>query len=299
MIDFHVHLYSADDLPANQAQFPYVLPEPHPVKDYLDRLIDLGMKPRLVNNVHLSILPDSENVFRAFNTLAELKSENIERYGDIEMIGTILACPQYATPERLNHPQIKGIRFVLHDADPESISPESYSTPDWQSLYARLRADQHIHIYAQEPEANLRVLRQLPEDQVVIIDHLGTCRANRGVKDPAYKALLDEAKKRGNVFFKGPGYRTANTPEEVLPFTKEIVKRLGADRLILEASDAPHVGLDASDHPYKALFTPESALEFTLRLAKLTAEHSDLSYQTVLNAACNKIINPSEEKNND
>lgn len=296
MIDFHVHLYSADDLPANDAQLPYALPAPHPVKDYLDRLIDLGLKPGLVNNVHLSILPDSENVFRSFNTLARLQAENAERYGDIEMVGTILACPEYATTERLNHPQIKGIRFVLHDADPESIMPESYSTTDWQNLYARLRGDQHIHIYAQEPEANLRVLCQLPEDQVVIIDHLGTCRGARGAKDSAYQALLDEAKRRGKVWFKGPGYRTANTPEEVLPFTLEIVQHLGADHLILEASDAPHVGLDAADQPYKALFTPESALEFTLRLAKLTAEQSDLSYAALLNGACNEIINPSKEQ---
>lgn len=295
VIDFHVHLYTAEDLPSNAEQLPYTLPAPHPVQPYLDRMIDAGLKPGLVNNVHLSILSDSENVYRSFVELERLQLEQPERYGDIVMVGTILASPDYATSERLTHPQIKGIRLVLHDAKPETISADSYSGPQWQALYARLRDDQHIHIYAQEPEANLRVLKQMPTDIPVIIDHLGTCRAERGVEDPFYQQLLSEARQRGNVWFKGPGYRTANTPEETLAFTLEIVTKVGGERLILQSTDAPHVGTDAKGQPYAELFSPETALQFTQKLAEMTASEVCFDAQALLNGACAAIINPNKK----
>lgn len=296
MIDFHVHLYTADDLPINAGELPYRLPEPLPVKTYLDSLIEAGYKPDLVNNVHLSILDDSENIFRSFEELKRLQAEHPQRYSGIEMIGTILADPDYATIERLSHPQIKGIRLVLHDACPESITPHTYSGDDWQALYARLRRDQHIHIYAQEPEANLRVLKQIPADRAVVIDHLGTCRLERGPQDRFYQALLEEARSRGNVWFKGPGYRTANTAEQTAPFTLEIIKRLGHNRLLLECTDAPHVGTDRDGQAYAALFTPVSVLQFARSLADITARENHISEQALLNAACADIINPQDPK---
>lgn len=292
MIDFHVHLYTADDLPVNADELPYRLPEPFPVKKYLDSLLDFGFKPRLVNNVHLSILSDSENVFRSFEELERLQADDPQRYGGIEMIGTILANPDYATIERLSHPQIKGVRIVLHDACPESIAPDAYSSRGWQDLYTRLRRDQHIHIYAQEPEANLRVLKQIPADRAVIIDHLGTCRFERGPQDSFYQALLEEASSRGNVWFKGPGYRTANTVEQTAPFTLEIIKCLGRNRLLLECTDAPHVGTDREGQAYAALFTPIRALQFARKLAGVTARESHASEQALLNASYVDIINP-------
>lgn len=292
MIDFHVHLFSSEDLPSNTSGLPYSMPKSNVVKMYLDRLMALGIKPELINNVHLSILPDSENVFNSFSELDRLKQFDPELYGGIVMVGTILACPKYATTQRLSHPQVKGVRVVLHDAYPDTVLPQSYSSDDWLALYARLRTDQHIHIYAQEPEVNLKVLKQIPESLPVVIDHLGSCRVNKGIADKYYQALLKEAKIRGNVWFKGPGYRTSNSPEAVLPFTSEIIKKVGANRLILESTDAPHVGTDTEGVPYDELYDLKSALEFTHSLARLTSNQSNLESQSLLREAYLDILNP-------
>lgn len=294
MIDFHVHLFSSDDLPPNSVDLPYQMPEPNLVKDYLDKLIKAGIKPKLINNVHLSVLPNSDNVFKAFIELDRLKLTDPARYGDITMIGTIVACPVYATADRLMHPQIKGIRVVLHDAHPNSILSDSYCSNAWGELYSRLRSDQHIHIYAQDPEVNLKVLHQIPSSIPVIIDHLGTCLIGNGVNDKHYQSLLKEAKSRNNVWFKGPGYRTAKTPEAVLPFTLEIIKQVGANRLILESTDAPHVGADSTGISYAELFDLESALKFTHRLAELTAKKTDLDELSLLSGACSSVLDPSK-----
>lgn len=99
---------------------------PHPLKDYLDDLISNNIFPVLINNVHLSILPDSENVFASFIELEELKKSDPAQYAGVEIVGTIIANPHSASAERLSHPQVVGVRIVLHDAKPETVGPQDY-----------------------------------------------------------------------------------------------------------------------------------------------------------------------------
>lgn len=285
MTDAHVHFFTTADLRRVAGALPYSLPEPHPLTRYLDGLIAAGCDVDLLNNVHLSILPDSENVFESFDELARLQDSNPEKYGKIRIIGTILADPAYADAARLAHPQVKGVRIVLHDAKPEQIGARDFCDAAWLDMYARLRADQHVHVYAQDPTVNLQILRRLPESVSVGIDHLGTCQPARGVDDPDYVALLLEARARGNVFFKGPGYRTANRAAEVAPFAARIAELVGPDKLILQASDAPHVGKDQDGTPFQDLFTPRTALDFSTRLAGLVADGNDASTRLLLNGA--------------
>ena len=80
-IDSHVHFYTSQDLRRVAGSLPYALPEPHPLTTYLDTLIDAGIAPTFLNNVHLSILPDSENVFASFDELKHLQAANPLRYG--------------------------------------------------------------------------------------------------------------------------------------------------------------------------------------------------------------------------
>lgn len=75
IIDTHVHFYTGEDLARIGGDLPYTLPAPHPLQSYLDGLIGQGRKPALINHVHISILPDSENVFRSFEELAELQRQ--------------------------------------------------------------------------------------------------------------------------------------------------------------------------------------------------------------------------------
>lgn len=284
-IDSHVHFYTSQDLRRVAGSLPYTLPEPHPLTAYLDTLIDAGITPTLINNVHLSILPDSENVFASFEELKNLQATDPLRYGDVKLVGTIKAEPAYATQARLSHPQVIGARIVLHDARPETVSDTQFSDGQWSALYARLLPHQHLHVYAKEAETNLRVLRQIPRDVRVIIDHLGTCHHERDITEPAYVALLTEARERGNVWFKGPGYRTSVHPEETARFVMQIVCAVGADKILLEATDAPHVGTDNKGAPYSALFNPDNAFSFVDAVAQHVSTETRIPVGQLLRGA--------------
>ncbi|WP_338514621.1 amidohydrolase family protein [Pseudomonas poae] len=284
--DNHVHFYTAADLQRVSGPLPYSLPTPHPLTAYLDRLIDVGMLPAVINHVHLSILPDSHNVFASFDELKVLQAANPRRYGGVRLVGTIKAHPVYATHERLAHPQVIGARIVLHDAPPESVHGTRFCTAQWLAFYARLLPHQHVHIYAKEAATTLRVLRQVPESVPVIIDHLGSCHGERGATEPAYLALLAEAQRRGTVWFKGPGYRTAVDPHTVAQFVTQIVRTLGPDRLLLQASDAPHVGVDHQGVPYAREFDVTRAFEFVDAVARHVCEATRLPVSQLLRGAC-------------
>ncbi|WGK88259.1 amidohydrolase family protein [Pseudomonas migulae] len=289
-IDSHVHFYTSDDLRRVAGSLPYTLPEPHPLTTYLDKLIDAGVVPTIINNVHLSILPDSENVFASFDELKSLQAANPSRYGDVRLVGTIKAEPAYATNERLSHPQVIGARIVLHDARPETVSDTRFNDEQWSAFYARLLPHQHLHIYAKEAETNLRVLRQIPDDVRVIIDHLGSCHSERGATEPAYLALLAEAGRRGNVWFKGPGYRTSVSPVETARFVTQIVSALGADKILLEATDAPHVGTDNNGVAYSELFDLPSAFDFVDAVAQHVSTETRIPVGQLLRGASGQLV---------
>lgn len=290
-IDSHVHFYTSEDLRRAGSSLPYTLPAPHPLTVYLDQLIDAGITPSVLNNVHLSILPDSENVFASFEELKQLQSKNPQRYGEIKLVGTIKAQPAYATRERLAHPQVIGARIVLHDARPETVTARRFSDEQWSALYARLLPHQHLHIYAKEAETNLRVLRQIPQEVRVIIDHLGSCHSERDITEPGYIALLAEARARGNVWFKGPGYRTSVDPEQTARFAAQIVRVVGADKILLEATDAPHVGSDHSGASYSELFDVHRAFNFVDVVALLVSKETRIPVEQLLRGAVGQLAN--------
>lgn len=289
-IDGHVHFYTEADLARVAGPVPYALPAPHSITAYLDGLIDKGHTPKLLNNVHLSILPDSENVFASFAELAALQARDPERYGAIRLWGTIKADPDYADTARLSHPQVAGIRIVLLDAAPETVSDDAYCGAEWQALFARLRPDQHVHVYAQQAATNLKVLRQVPGHLRVIIDHLGSGYTEEGCDSPAFYDLLTEARRRGNVWFKGPGYRTSIDVDNVVPFAVRIVRDVGASRLMLEATDAPHVGLDHQQRAYAHHFTPLQTFDFCTQLAEKVAEITGVAARSLLRDAASEIF---------
>lgn len=287
--DSHVHFFTSRDLRRVSAALPYALPAPHSLTAYLDNLMDAGIAPTLINNVHLSILPDSDNVFASFDELENLQAADLQRYGGVRLVGTIKADPAYATKERLSHPQVIGARIVLHDAPPESVSPTQFSNEQWLAFYQRLQAHQHLHIYAKEAETNLRVLRQIPCDVRVFIDHLGTCHPERGITEPAWIALLAEASARGNVWLKGPGYRTSSHPEETARFVTQIVRAVGADKILLEATDAPHVGTDNEGVKYSERFNSEKAFNFVDAVARHVSQANEIPIGQLLRGASGQL----------
>ncbi|MER9545280.1 amidohydrolase family protein [Mesorhizobium sp. M0437] len=294
-LDGHVHFFTASDLEVVAGRLPFALPVPHLLSNYLAQLAKSGVAPKLLNNVHLSVLPDSSNVFASFEEMEALRAQWPGRYDEVRLVGTIKADPTYATAERLSHPQVVGIRVVLHDAPPESISDHAYGGSDWLALLARLRTDQHVHVYAKEAETNLRVLRQIPDQIRVVIDHLGTCHPERGEDEPSYHALLQEAGRRGNVWFKGPGYRTSTKVDEVVPFVRAIIKAVSADRVLLSASDAPHVGTDNEGVGFASHYNSVSALEFCEALASSVSFATGIPVRRLLSAAADDLF-PIQQK---
>ncbi|WP_210339508.1 amidohydrolase family protein [Ensifer sp. ENS08] len=295
LVDAHVHFYTSADLEAVKGLLPYSLPAPHTLSAYLEHLSETGAMPRLVNNVHLSILPDSANIFASFDEMESLKRSDPGRYGDVALVGTIKADPEYATAERLRHPQVVGVRIVLHDTPPDRVSEAQYTGSGWKALFERLRPDQHVHVYAKEAGTNLRVLRQIPRHIPVLIDHLGSCHAERGANEPSYRALLEEAKARGNVWFKGPGYRTSATVDGALPFVLAIVSGVGPDRILLSASDAPHVGADGGGRSFESQFDAVAALNFSEALANAASEITSVPARQLLSAAAYYIFPRPDE----
>ncbi len=292
-IDAHVHFFDMAHLTKAAGRQPYTLPAPHPLRTYLDGLIEAGRRPARLNNVHLSILPDSRNVFDSFETLDALQKDDPGRYGGISLAGTIVADPAYATAERLAHPQVCGIRIVLHDADLDAVSGDAFATPEWRALFARLRTGQHVHVYAKKPEVNLAVMRRIPSGTPLVVDHLGTCHSERGASDPHFAALVAEAGRRGGVCFKGPGYRTDTDPLVAADFAERIVDALGPAGLLLEATDAPHVGADPQGRPFGALFTPEATLRYVETLADEVAWRTGNDAAALLRGAAGRFLHPS------
>ena len=290
LIDSHVHFFTEEDLSVLGSDLPYALPDANPLVDYLATLESSGLKPVLLNNVHLSILPDSANVFSSFDELAQLQIAHPGKYDHIRLVGTIKADPDYANEHRLGHPQVIGVRIVLHDAPPQSVAPDAYCTAPWTALYERLAAHQHVHVYARSAETNLRVLRQIPPHVRVVIDHLGTCHVEKGAQDAAFLALLEAARERGNVWFKGPGYRTSADIAQVAPFVTRILDALGADKLLLQASDAPHVGADQQGNAYSDLFDPVGAFDFVRRLAHAASEYRTATADDLLHGAASIVF---------
>lgn len=298
-VDSHVHFFDRNDLSVIEGPLPYQLPRPHRVKDYLDRLDILGIKPSIIANVHLSILPNSDNVFRSFSELEELQRSDPDRYKGITMIGTLVADPQYATEDKLKHPQVKGVRIVLHDKTADAVSDSEYLTSEYNALFARLRNDQHVHIFGKRPSTILKVVRQIPEHVTIAIDHLGTCFPYEVVENNAHISLLQIARMRGNVYFKGPGYRTDITPQAVVPIVERIIAAVGPQKVVLSASDAPHVGKNNDGRPYSKHFTPSSAFAFARTIAEKVAENGRASVIQLLHDNFLNLLRLEQSKQND
>lgn len=146
------------------------------------------------------------------------------------------------TWEWLKHPHIAGARmYALAEVPDISANKAGYD-----KLFTTLRANkQHLCLFGKP--ANLRALiKQIPEDITLLIDHLGMPDALQGTNQHDYNQLLADCaarnKSAGAVYFKGPGYRTSFDVARTAPFVQLILEKLGDTQLMLGASDAPFAG---------------------------------------------------------
>lgn len=275
-IDTHVHLFTTKD---TSYDTPLYIPGHlrHSPALYRETLND--NLPHGIVVVDFSKAPHSGHVI---HSLDELHTYALPAKGIIK--GDVLEPLTFSWIERKD---IKGIRLYARDFVPDIKTPKE----PWDHLFSVLeRKKQHILAFGEGVHL-LHLLQQLPSTLPVVIDHLGMPDIAMGKPDSIYTSLLQEVKKRGNVYFKGPGYRSSLSPEKLLPFMLAILDAVGKDNIILGASDGPFAGPVPEKEPTAAgrlygeiMDYPKVSL-FTLQLASLlNASESDLHAYFYANA---------------
>ncbi len=237
-IDTHVHLFTE----ATKGEAPALIDGNINSTDFYLRSF-ASSQPAGVVVVDYSKAPNSAHVIA---TLEELAARNIPAKG---IIKANLADDN--TWEWLKHPMVAGARlYALADVPDITGNKTAYD-----KLFTQLRQrDQHLCLFGKP--GNLRqLIKQLPEDITLLIDHLGMPDTSQGTNQNDYAQLLADCAARnksgGAVFFKGPGYRSSFDISRTAPFVQLIIEKLGDSQLMLGASDAPFAGpVMESNAPY-------------------------------------------------
>ena len=256
-IDTHVHLFSGNENGLS------------PIDENTENTADVYFSslkkntPEAVVIVDFSLAQTSDHVIESLDVL---KKKNIKACGIIK--GNL-------TDERtigwLKRDDIKGIRLYAKDSAPD-ISGEA-----WQEVFKILDATKkHLLVFGASKYV-AQVIEQVPGNITILVDHLGMpdilCRG----KDTDFSQLLEISRKRGNVYFKGPGYRTSLDTVKMKPVIGKIIATLGADKLLLGASDGPFAGSiseSSAEHAgkkFNEVMDYESVLEFVNKLANSVA----------------------------
>jgi len=266
-IDTHVHLFSdkiGDNTGIPNLKSTGGLNTPAVYYEQLE-----GNMPHGVVVVDFSKAQTSDHVI---NSLDELKNMNIYAAGIIK--GNM---SDERTLAWLKRDDIKGIRLYALAGVPD-ISGDAYK----EAFSYMEQSNKHVLVFG-SAENLIALINQIPEGIKVLVDHLGLPCIDK--EDEAFAGLLKLAKKRGNVYFKGPGYRTSLDIDKVSPVIKQIVSEVGFNRLILGASDAPFAGPVMEKDPkyagksYCDLMDYKKVLEFITELAHDTGEPNIVLYE--------------------
>ena len=228
-IDAHVHFFGKDDegtppyAPANQNHTATLYAQKHG-----------AYAPAGIVTVDFSRAPDATHVVRS---IAELKQLGIPAKGIVR------GNPEdERTFDWVHREDVSGIRLYAVANCPDL----SKNRAAYHRLFNLLRHhDKQICIYGAGAFLH-GLIKQLPEDITLLIDHLAMGDATKGANDADFQktlAILEARRNRGQkIFFKGPGYRSGGTPKQVSVHLKEIVERFGKESVLLAASDAPFLG---------------------------------------------------------
>lgn len=229
-IDTHVHLFPET---ADASGLPKMARQQNALNTPRNYMAGQESVPAGVVIVHFSKAADSQHVVDALDAMKHCPAP---KAGVIKADVTL--CNTFCWVER---PDIKAVRVYAKESAPDFSDIKS-----WNKLWSMVRGSgKHVLVFGSSPFLRDAVA-QIPQDLPLVIDHLGLPDAAKGVNDPYFQALLSDMvsrnKNAGAVFYKGPGYRTSLDPRKVQPFVNEIIRKLGADRLMLGASDGPFAG---------------------------------------------------------
>ncbi len=249
-IDTHVHLFT--DKETSQDAVP-LYGNPPALLTASHYLASLPVTPDGVVVVDFSRAPDPAHVVHA---MAELNRLNIPAKGIIR--GTV----SEQTMAWLKRSDVCGLRLYALDACPGL----SEHKDQWESIFNLLRHHrQHIVIYGQAPYL-LELVKRLPNDIPLAIDHLGMPDAEKGHNDSTFNALLQHLSSRNKshsaVYFKGPGYRSHLQAKKLVPFLGRMADALGEERLLMGTSDAPFA-------KFEGIMTMEKVTHYIDELTRL------------------------------
>lgn len=242
-IDTHVHIFSDND------NGPILLEKNS--QNTADAYLASMEKntPEALVVVDFSMAETSDHVI---NSLDELKKKGLKACGVIK--GNVA---DERTRLWIKRDDVKGLRLYAKDSVPD-ISGEK-----WQEIFRILKHDnKHLLIFGSSKNV-ATLVEKIPAGITILIDHLGMPNVFGEGKDIDFTRLLEVCRKRGDVYFKGPGYRTSLDIAKVKPVIGKIIATLGADKLILGASDGPFAGAVLEPSPEYAGKKFDEVMDYT------------------------------------
>lgn len=236
-MDAHCHLFTDAHLDAgNFGGAPR--PAAYSLREHLDGLLSAHPEGEIVVvNAAYSLLPTSAHVIDSFAELARLQTLYGRRYRRVKcVLGTIRADDPDAD-ELLKNPLVIGARCFVKGAAADEVAQMVKKAP----FEALRRENKYIEFLATSISTLSAAVDLVPSDVSVMLDHLGAWNAPAM---PEYRALLAKlAARTGSVMLKGPGTRTSAQVATVAPYVAAAVEVLGEAQVVLDCTDAPHVGL--------------------------------------------------------
>lgn len=197
------------------------------------------------------------------------------------LLGIVAAGEERVRDGSLDHPRVAGVRLMLGASTPDVVDRQMNPAGSrWRSLRGALaRSGKHFTTMCTNKESAVRLLGIIPPEIPIGFDHLALGHAETDAREPGFRDLLRAARERGNVYFKGPGYRTSMDPQAVAPMIAAIVRECGPHSVLLGATDAPHVWLDPErGSPLRERFPHQTrVVDYLRRLADLVVAQVDIA----------------------
>ena len=289
--DLHMHpmptgYFQASDIPAGCSRL-----HAYPISQHLDQLSAIDHVGLIVLQP-LSFSTDPEMIL---SSVSEAEAWARAQEHHIIVRAVVAAEAALANPNVLQQAGIIGVRFMPGARSPESLKTEiDFGSQAWIDLCKALNNNgQQLHLQIANAASFQLILDMLHDQLPILLDHLAAVGVNDS-KNTAFNAIVNLAAQRGQVYFKGPGFRSAIQPEDVIPMTTHIVECCGPQALLLGATDAPFVwNAPHSETPLQELIPDAAwAYRFTQRLAELTAQQTNAEANDFLSNNALKVFNP-------
>jgi predicted TIM-barrel fold metal-dependent hydrolase len=230
----------------------------------------------LVVCVQLSLTDKPDHVLDALggtDSAAARGAQASLRDAETRKLGIVAASPDRLHDGSLDHERVAGVRLMLGAKGPEALEGENSVASDaWKPLLRKLETTgKHFTTMCTNKETAVRLLELVPASIPVGFDHLALGHDETDPEEDGFRKLLQVARERGNVYFKGPGYRTSLDPEPVAPMIGAIIRTCGPEAVLLGATDAPHVWTEpGTDEPMRSHFPHQTrVVEYVGELANL------------------------------